>query len=62
MPPYLSTYESRAIQMEREYGVAVSPTTGRRHLKACGMCAQKPVRRAYEGSGEGIAEWSCQRD
>lgn len=47
MPFYLWTRESVASLIEREYGVTVSPTTAGRYLKAWGMSAQKPVRRAY---------------
>jgi len=32
--------------IEREYGITVSQTTVGRYLKAWGMSAQKPVRRA----------------
>jgi len=57
LPFYLWTRESVASLIEREYGVTVSPTTAGRYLKAWGMSAQKPVRRAYERNDEAIARW-----
>ena len=57
LPYYLWTRESVANLIEREYGVLVSPTTVGRYLKAWGMSAQKPVRRAYERDDEAIAHW-----
>lgn len=57
LPFYLWTRESVAKLIEREYGVTVSPTTAGRYLKAWGMSAQKPVRRAYERNDEAIARW-----
>jgi hypothetical protein len=43
--------------IEREYGVTVSATTAGRYLKAWGMSAQKPVRRAYERNDAAIERW-----
>jgi len=57
MPFYLWTRESVASLIEREYGVTVSPTTAGRYLKAWGMSAQKPARRAYERNDAAIARW-----
>jgi transposase len=57
LPFYLWTRESVANLIEREYGITVSPTTAGRYLKAWGMSAQEPVRRAYERSDEAIARW-----
>jgi transposase len=57
LPFYLWTREAVAMLIEREYGVAVSQTTVGRYLKAWGMSAQKPVRRAYERNDEAIARW-----
>jgi transposase len=57
LPYYLWTRESVVNLIEREYGVAVSLTTVGRYLKAWGMSAQKPVRRAYERNDEAIARW-----
>jgi transposase len=57
LPFYLWTREAVARLIEREYGVTVSPTTVGRYLKAWGMSAQKPVRRAYERNDEAIARW-----
>ncbi len=57
LPFYLWTREAVARLIEREYGIAVSPTTVGRYLKAWGMSAQKPVRRAYERNDAAIARW-----
>ncbi|MFN7713442.1 MAG: IS630 family transposase [Curvibacter sp.] len=54
---YLWTREAVAHLIEREYDIAVSPTTVGRYLKAWGMSAQKPVRRAYERNDAAIARW-----
>src|SRR5712692_4936679 len=57
LPFFLWTREAVARLIEREYGIAVSQTTVGRYLKAWGMSAQKPVRRAYERNDEAIARW-----
>ena len=57
LPFYLWTREAVAQLIEREYGIAVSPTSVGRYLRAWGMSAQKPVRRAYERNDEAIARW-----
>ncbi len=57
MPFYLWTRECVASLIKREYGVTLSPTTAGRYLKAWGMSAQKPVRRAYERNDAAIARW-----
>ena len=57
LPFYLWTREAVARLIEREYDIAVSPTSVGRYLKAWGMSAQKPVRRAYERNDEAIARW-----
>ena len=57
LPFYLWTREAVARLIEREYGITVSQTTVGRYLKAWGMSAQKPVRRAYERNDEAIARW-----
>lgn len=57
LPFYLWTREAVARLIEREYGITVSPTTVGRYLKAWGMSAQKPVRRAYERNDAAIARW-----
>lgn len=57
LPFYLWTREAVARLIEREYGITVSPTSVGRYLKAWGMSAQKPVRRAYERNDEAIARW-----
>lgn len=57
LPFYLWTREAVARLIELEYGITVSPTTVGRYLKAWGMSAQKPVRRAYERNDAAIARW-----
>ena len=57
LPFYLWTREAVSRLIEREYGITVSQTTVGRYLKAWGMSAQKPVRRAYERNDEAIARW-----
>jgi transposase len=57
LPFYLWTRAAVARLIAREYGLAVSLTTVGRYLKAWGMSAQKPVRRAYERNDEAIAQW-----
>lgn len=57
LPFYLWTREAVASLIEREYGITVSPTTVGRYLKAWGMSAQKPVRRAYERNDAAISRW-----
>jgi len=57
LPFYLWTREAVARLIEREYRIRVSQTTVGRYLKAWGMSAQKPVRRAYERNDAAIARW-----
>src|ERR1700761_2613599 len=57
LPFYLWTRESVAQLIGREYGIKVSGCTVGRYLKAGGMSAQKPVRRAYERNDASIARW-----
>jgi transposase len=57
LPFYLWTREAVAKLIEREYRITVSPTSVGRYLKAWGMSAQKPVRRAYERNDAAIARW-----
>ncbi|MGF6483098.1 IS630 family transposase [Paraburkholderia sp. JPY419] len=57
LPFYLWTRESVAQLIEQQYGITVSATTAGRYLKAWGMSAQKPVRRAYERNDAAIARW-----
>lgn len=57
LPFYLWTRAAVTLLIEREYGITVSQTTVGRYLKAWGMSAQKPVRRAYERNDEAIARW-----
>ena len=57
LPFYLWTRESVTQLIEREYGITVSATTAGRYLKAWGMSAQKPVRRAYERNDVAIQRW-----
>lgn len=54
---YLWTRAAVARLIEREVGVALALTTVGRYLKAWGMSAQKPVRRAYERNDTAIARW-----
>src|SRR3954453_6368430 len=48
LPFYLWTRAAVAQLIEREFAVAVSLSTVGRYLKAWGLSAQRPVRRAYE--------------
>jgi len=57
LPFYLWTREAVMRLIEREYSVTVSQTTVGRYLKAWGMSAQKPVRRAYERNDAAITRW-----
>ncbi|NPT68986.1 IS630 family transposase [Paraburkholderia sp. RL16-012-BIC-B] len=57
LPFYLWTRESVAQLIERDYGIKVSKWTAGRYLKAWGMSAQKPVRRAYERNDVAIERW-----
>ena len=54
---YLWTRAAVAQLIARELGVTVSLTTVGRYLKAWGLSAQKPVRRADERNDEAIARW-----
>ena len=57
LPFYLWTRGSVAQLIEREHGIKVSKWTAGRYLKAWGMSAQKPVRRAYERNDVAIERW-----
>ena len=57
LPFYLWTRQAVAALIKRECGAELSLTTVGRYLKAWGMTAQKPVRRAYERNDEAIALW-----
>jgi transposase len=57
---YLWTRQAVGALVRREYGIELSLTTVGRYLKAWGMTAQKPVRRAYERNDEAIAQWCSQ--
>lgn len=57
LPFYLWTRAAVVQLIEREYGIQVSLTSVGRYLKAWGLSAQKPVRRAYERNDEAIARW-----
>lgn len=57
LPFYLWTRESVAQLIGREYGIGVSKWTTGRYLKAWGMSAQKPVKRAYERNDAAIERW-----
>ena len=54
---YLWTRAAVAQLITREVGVVIALTTVGRYLKAWGMSAQKPVRRAYERNDDAIARW-----
>ncbi|MHB0949812.1 MAG: winged helix-turn-helix domain-containing protein, partial [Gemmatimonadaceae bacterium] len=53
----LWTRAAVARLIEREVGVAIALTTVGRYLKAWGMSAQQPVRRAYARNDAPIARW-----
>ncbi|WP_157380715.1 IS630 family transposase [Burkholderia ubonensis] len=57
LPFYRWTRELVAQLIEREYSITVSKWTASRYLKAWGMSAQKPVRRAYDRKDEAIERW-----
>ena len=60
LPFYLWTRAAVAQLIEREFGITVSLTTVGRYLKAWGLTAQRPVRRAYERNDAAIAAWLAQ--
>jgi hypothetical protein len=57
LPFYLWTRAAVAQLIEREFAIAVSLSTVGRYLKAWGLSAQRPVRRAYERNDAAIAAW-----
>ncbi len=57
LPFYLWTREAVAQLIARDYGIRVSLTTVGRYLRAWGLSAQKPVRRAYERNDAAITRW-----
>jgi len=57
LPFYLWTRAAVAQLIEREFAIAVSLSTVGRYLKAWGLSAQRPVRRAYERDDAAIAAW-----
>jgi transposase len=57
LPFYLWTRESVAALIKHKYGIRISLRSIGRYLKAWGMSAQKPVRRAYERNDEAIDRW-----
>jgi len=57
LPFYLWTRESVAQLIGCERGIKVSKWTAGRYLKAWGMSARKPVRRAYERKDGQIERW-----
>lgn len=61
LPFYLWTRQAVAALVKRQCGVELSATTVGRYLKAWGMTAQKPVRRAYERNDTAIAAWLQQQ-
>ena len=54
---YLWTRAAVVELIAREYNIGVSLTSVGRYLKAWGLSAQKPVRRAYERNDEAISRW-----
>ena len=61
LPFCLRTRQAVAQLTKREFGVELSLTTMGRYLKAWGMTAQKPVRRAYERNDAAIAAWLAEQ-
>ena len=57
LPFYLWTRVAVVQLIAQTYGVKLSLTSVGRYLKARGLSAQKPVRRAYERNDEAIARW-----
>ncbi len=57
LPFYLWTRVAVAQLIAQRYSLRISLTSVGRYLKAWGLSAQKPVRRAYERNEEAIARW-----
>lgn len=57
LPFYLWTRVAVVQLIAQTYGVRLSLTSVGRYLKAWGLSAQKPVRRAYERKEEAIVRW-----
>lgn len=57
LPFYLWTRVAVVQLIAQTYGVQLSLTSVGRYLKAWGLSAQKPVRRAYARNDEAIARW-----
>ncbi len=57
LPFYLWTRVAVAQLIAQKYSLRISLTSVGRYLKAWGLSAQKPVRRAYERNEEAIARW-----
>ena len=57
LPFYLWTRAAVAQLIEREFAITVSLSTVGRYLKAWGLSAQRPVRRAYDRNDAAIAAW-----
>ena len=57
LPFYLWTRVAVVQLIAQTYGVQLSLTSVGRYLKAWGLSAQKPVRRAYERNDEAIVRW-----
>ena len=57
LPFYLWTREAVGQLIAQTYGCQLSLTSVGRYLKAWGLSAQKPVRRAYERNEKAIAQW-----
>ena len=57
LPFYLWTRVAVVQLIAQTYSLQLSLTSVGRYLKAWGLSAQKPVRRAYERNEEAIARW-----
>ena len=57
LPFYLWTRVAVVQLIAQRYSLRISLTSVGRYLKAWGLSAQKPVRRAYERNEEAIARW-----
>lgn len=61
LPGFLWTRQLVADLIAKQFGVAVGADTAGRYLRAWGMSPQKPMRRAYEQSDEGVRRWLEER-
>jgi transposase len=61
LPGFLWTRALVRELIAREFGIEVGEDTVGRYLRAWGFSPQKPMRRAYEQSGEAVRQWLEQR-